>query len=205
MGSEAVMPAGPASRGRRLGRGLLEGAALAGAFWCVIWAYSDQFPLPGGRTIVGTSALSAALAGVSRLLTGGILGAVVGTVLGGVIGLEVTGRGPGPRLHTAPDARQVGQPARISGPTLHGASFDVSQHRGKVVLVDFWATWCVPCLQEMPDLVRLYHRYHAEGLEVVGVSHDNKPEPLTKYVRENNVPWPQIFHPEPEKRGGKNP
>jgi thiol-disulfide isomerase/thioredoxin len=197
------MSAQPASRWGRLARGLAEGAALAGAFWLAHWAYSDLAPLPSGWTIAGVTALSAVLLGLSRLLSGGILGAVIGALLGGMIAWEVVGRHAPAFLDGA--GPNVGKPARVNGPTLDGGSFDITQHKGKVVVVDFWATWCAPCVAEMPDLVRLYHRYNAEGLEVVGVSHDRSPDELERYVRQNNLPWPQIIHPEPEKRGGNNP
>jgi thiol-disulfide isomerase/thioredoxin len=205
MANEGAAPARPA-RWRLLARGLAEGAVIAGAFWLAYWGYSDRASMPPAATILGVTALCVALTGLSRALTGGIIGALVGTVLAGVIAWEVAGRrAPPPAFSAGPEPKFVGQPARINGPTLDGGKFDIAGHKGKVVLVDFWATWCVPCLQEMPELVRLYHRYRGEGLEVVGVSHDRAPEPLHRYVRENNIPWPQIFHPEPEKRGGRNP
>jgi len=55
---------------------------------------------------------------------------------------------------------------------LNGDAFDLSQQRGKVVLVTYWATWCAPCKKEMPVLDAFYRRYHARGLEVVGISAD---------------------------------
>ena len=55
---------------------------------------------------------------------------------------------------------------------LGGQSFDLSKLRGKVVLVNYWATWCAPCRKEMPILNSFYRRYHAQGLEVIGISAD---------------------------------
>jgi cytochrome c biogenesis protein CcmG, thiol:disulfide interchange protein DsbE len=55
---------------------------------------------------------------------------------------------------------------------LGGQTFDLSKLRGKVVLVNFWATWCVPCRKEMPTLDAFYRRYHGEGLELIGISVD---------------------------------
>ena len=206
MANEGAAPARPARR-RLLVRGLAEGAIIAGAFWLACWGYSDHVSLPSAGVMLGATALCVVLTGLSRALTGGIIGALAGTVLGGVIAWEVAGRHvPATDYSSGPsDVSFLGEPARISGPTLDGGTYDIAAHKGQVVVVDFWATWCVPCLQEMPELVRLYHRHKGEGLEVVGVSHDREPEPLRRYVRESNIPWPQIFHLEREKRGGANP
>jgi cytochrome c biogenesis protein CcmG, thiol:disulfide interchange protein DsbE len=57
-------------------------------------------------------------------------------------------------------------------PELDGQTFDLSAERGKVVIVNFWATWCPPCRKEMPALSAFYQRYHAQGLEMIGVSAD---------------------------------
>ena len=57
-------------------------------------------------------------------------------------------------------------------PELNGKSFDLSALHGKVVIVNFWATWCPPCRKEMPALDAFYRRYHGDGLEMIGVSTD---------------------------------
>jgi len=57
-------------------------------------------------------------------------------------------------------------------PELDGQTFDLSAQRGKVVIVNFWATWCPPCREEMPALDAFYRRYHGQGLEMIGVSAD---------------------------------
>jgi cytochrome c biogenesis protein CcmG/thiol:disulfide interchange protein DsbE len=70
-------------------------------------------------------------------------------------------------------ATDVGQPApALVVPELDGQAFDLSALRGKVVIVNFWATWCPPCREEMPTLDAFYRRYHGQGLEMIGVSAD---------------------------------
>jgi cytochrome c biogenesis protein CcmG/thiol:disulfide interchange protein DsbE len=75
---------------------------------------------------------------------------------------------------TAARAPQVGQlaPALVA-PQLDGRVFDLASLRGKVVIVNFWATWCAPCRAEMPLLDSFYQRYHAQGLELLGLSVDD--------------------------------
>src|SRR5271167_1847695 len=70
-------------------------------------------------------------------------------------------------------AMEVGQPApALVVQELDGRTFDLGAVRGKVVVVSFWATWCPPCRKEMPVLDALYHRYHGQGLEMIGLSAD---------------------------------
>jgi thiol-disulfide isomerase/thioredoxin len=66
--------------------------------------------------------------------------------------------------------------------------------RGKVVVIDVWATWCGPCKKELPGLKKLYEKYTKEGLAIVGVSLDDedKRKDLVDYVKENEIPWPQV-------------
>jgi thiol-disulfide isomerase/thioredoxin len=64
--------------------------------------------------------------------------------------------------------------------------------RGKVVLVDFWASWCGPCRLEMPNLIELYDKYKNKGFEIVGVSLDRSSEPWKKSIEQLNITWPQM-------------
>lgn len=64
--------------------------------------------------------------------------------------------------------------------------------KGKVVLIDFWASWCPPCRREMPNLVEVYKQYKAKGFEIVGVSLDSKQEAWEKGIKDLNITWPQL-------------
>ena len=95
-----------------------------------------------------------------------------------------------------------GRPIALEGPLLDGADFDPKTLVGKVVLVDFWATWCGPCVAEIPRVRELYRRYGPRGFEVVGVSLDDDREALEAFVSERKIPWPIIVDARPED-GGK--
>jgi len=70
-------------------------------------------------------------------------------------------------------AVDVGQPApALVAQELSGQTFDLAAQRGKVVVVNFWATWCPPCRKEMPALDAFYRKYHSHGLEMIGMSVD---------------------------------
>lgn len=80
--------------------------------------------------------------------------------------------------------------------TLQGDSFTLSQLRGKVVLLEFWATWCGPCLPEIPHLQALYSEHASAGLEIVGISFDRNEDPLREFLDTEPMPWIHILDTE---------
>ena len=97
-----------------------------------------------------------------------------------------------------------GHPMEINGTLLNGKPFDQKTLAGKVVLVDFWATWCGPCVAEIPNVLEQYEKYHKDGFEVVGISLDQEREALEKFVTDQKLPWPILFE-EPKGEGWQHP
>ena len=86
-------------------------------------------------------------------------------------------------------------------PTLGGGTFGLSGQRGKAVLVNFWATWCPPCLAEMPAMERLWRRHRAEGFVIVAVSVDADAAIVPRFIEDRGVSFPVAFDPEMKVAG----
>ena len=99
-----------------------------------------------------------------------------------------------------------GSQLKIDGPLLGGGELDWDSYRGKVVLVDYWATWCGPCVAEIPNVLANYRKYHDQGFEVVGISLDQDRKALEKFLESEKLPWVQLFQSEDKsKMGGQHP
>jgi peroxiredoxin len=77
--------------------------------------------------------------------------------------------------------------------SITGEKISPDKYRGKVLLIDFWATWCRPCIAEMPHVKEVYAKYREKGFEIVGISLDRQRSDLDSYIASNKIAWPQYF------------
>ncbi|HUL02003.1 MAG TPA: TlpA disulfide reductase family protein [Gemmatimonadales bacterium] len=99
-------------------------------------------------------------------------------------------------------APTVGSPAPpLVVLTLDGTRFDLSTLRGRVVVVNLWATWCPPCREELPALDEFYSRHHAEGVEVLGLSLDRKRDRKDVLSAARGLHYPVAFASDAERNG----
>ncbi len=99
----------------------------------------------------------------------------------------------------------VGKPMKVMGNKLDGTPLDWAKYRGKVVLVNFWATWCAPCRAEIPNVQKYYDLYHDRGFDVVAVNCDDSREVLDAFLKKTSMPGTVLFSDEKGAVGMDNP
>lgn len=91
----------------------------------------------------------------------------------------------------------MGQPAPdFTLQTIDGQTISLSSLRGRPVIVNFWASWCVPCQQEFPLLVSAYQKYSGDGLQILGVIYNDGPQTATAFARSYGATWPLLQDPD---------
>ena len=107
------------------------------------------------------------------------------------------------RVATGPTPPGPGVAApSLAAPTVAGGRIELKAHEGKVVLVDFWATWCPPCVAAMPDLQRVHQDYHDRGFMVLGVNQEpGQVERVRRFMRRRGITFPSLVDPGGLSRG----
>src|SRR5579864_4150695 len=100
-------------------------------------------------------------------------------------------------LGAKPATPTAGEPAiTFRAQTLDGKTVNFpADYKGKLVMLDFWATWCGPCMGEVPGLVKAYNEFHPKGFEILGISLDqpNAAEKVKSVTAEKGMTWPQVY------------
>jgi thiol-disulfide isomerase/thioredoxin len=97
---------------------------------------------------------------------------------------------PGPNV---PVGLDVGQKFPDFNETdIAGQPLSVAAHRGRVTMIDFWATWCPPCRAEMPNVIATYNQYDAQGFDIIGISLDDNQRAVTQFTQARGMAWPQF-------------
>lgn len=86
-----------------------------------------------------------------------------------------------------------GSKLEVEGKLLSGEPVDWESYRGKVVLVDYWATWCGPCMDELPNVIEAYETYHDKGFDVLGISLDEEKQAVQQFYEARQIPWKTLF------------
>ncbi len=88
---------------------------------------------------------------------------------------------------------QIGDKPTMRFEAVGGGMVDLKQLQGKLVLVDFWATWCKPCMDEAQHMVKIYNTWGPRGLQIIGISLDNNQQKMIQVCRQQGFNWPQYF------------
>ncbi len=99
----------------------------------------------------------------------------------------------------------IGQRLEVEGHLIGGGELDPKGLAGRVVLVEFWATWCQPCVAEIPNIRDAYVKYHPAGFEVVAISVDDDRALVERFLRNNDIPWPVVCGQSADDSGMRHP
>lgn len=87
----------------------------------------------------------------------------------------------------------LNRPLEIAFTATDGSAVDVQKMKGKVVLLDFWASWCGPCIASLPEVTKLYDDYHEKGLEILGINLDKDRKAMDSAIQKFRIPWKQHY------------
>ena len=164
-------------------------------WWSSADADSQQKVLAGFTELAKANPASDQL--VSPLLTIAQSNAAndeVATAVRDIVEKDLTG--PAAKVYKA-RPNKLGRPLVLTGMDIKTRKkISTADWKGKVIILDFWATWCPPCRKALPEVVELYKTNHAKGLEVLGIDNDFTPADLTTFLAANtDMAWPQFYGP----------
>jgi peroxiredoxin len=112
----------------------------------------------------------------------------------GVLAAKVlSGAGTRPTDTSIREPREREMMRDFALPDLEGKIWKLQEHKGNVVMINFWATWCPPCRQETPDLVEVAKYYSGKGVDVAGISLDEDTDAVRRFVQEQQIPYPILL------------